>query len=143
MFLITIGIVIYISFLFSVFQKMTPSIQLKRTEIIRWFIILNIIGWIGFTVGTNILTIKMVLDKQVSLMHNWHLFLVDSFILFTILPICFWNGFKIVTIIHAVGTHQMECETIYFNLQRGCCYYHFGKIGLSFYLYRIVSDYDI
>lgn len=91
--LITIGIVIYISFLFSVFQKMTPSIH-KENRDIRWFIILNIIGWIGFTVGTNILTIKMVLDKQVSLMHNWHLFLVDSFILFTILPICFGMGLR-------------------------------------------------
>jgi hypothetical protein len=91
--LIAMGIYDYIIFLISIVGSMQPSL-FKTNRDIRVFLIMNIIGWVVYAVGSLILTIYMMASHEVSLIHNWHIFLVDFFILFSVFPICFGVGLR-------------------------------------------------
>lgn len=90
---VCVGIFLYLRFLFTVIKNMEPA-KISPNRDIRVFLIMNVIGWIVFAVGSTILLGVMVYTEDVSLMQNWHVFLVDFFLLFTVFPICIGVGLR-------------------------------------------------
>ncbi len=91
--LVCLGIFLYLWFLIIVIKKMEPAKESPNRDI-RVFLIMNVIGWIVFSIGSTVLLGAMVITEETSLMHNWHVFLVDFFILFTVFPICVGVGLR-------------------------------------------------
>ncbi len=87
------GIALYLWFLFSVIRKLKPTMG-KQNRDIRFFLVLNVLGWTFFGLGSTALTLFMVNNQEVSMLHNWHLFTVDIFIHFTIFSICAAVGLR-------------------------------------------------
>ncbi len=87
------GIALYLWFLFSVIRQLKPMTGSPNRDI-RFFLILNILGWIIFGLGSTALTLFMVNNQEASLLHNWHLFTADIFIHFTIFSICVAVGLR-------------------------------------------------
>ena len=90
---VCVGIILYLRFLLTVIKNMEPATMSPNRDI-RVFLIMNVIGWVVFAVGSTVLLFIMVFAEDVSLMHNWHVFLVDFFILFTVFPICVGVGLR-------------------------------------------------
>lgn len=90
---VCVGIVLYLRFLFTVINNM-ERVKMSPNRNIRVLLMMNVIGWTVFAIGSTILLFTMVLTEGVSLMQNWHVFLVDFFILFTVFPICIGIGLR-------------------------------------------------
>ncbi|MBT3478313.1 MAG: hypothetical protein HOA15_03665 [Candidatus Marinimicrobia bacterium] len=85
--LVLSGIILYLVFLYNIIQNIKPSFITPNRDI-RIFLMMNIFGWLIYGVGNQILLINMVINHDISILHNWHLFLTDIFIHFTIFSIC-------------------------------------------------------
>ncbi len=116
--LIAMGIFVYILFLISIVRSIKPSL-FKTNRDIRIFLIMNIIGWAVYASGSLILTIYMMVSREVSLIHNWHLFLVDFFILFSVFPICFGVGLRALPLflrLPSIKWNVKKFSLIYFSV---------------------------
>ncbi|MBT7556807.1 hypothetical protein HN615_07765 [Candidatus Woesearchaeota archaeon] len=114
--LISLGILFFIQFLSSVVRKMKPDLSDKNRDI-RVFLFMNIIGWVVYAIGAFILLIIMYVDGEASLIHHWHLFLVDFFILFSVFPICFGVGLRALPLfmrLTSIKWNVMKFSKVYF-----------------------------
>jgi len=107
--LVLLSIILYMWFLFSIVSIMKPELASPNRDI-RYFLIMNILGWIIYGLGTVILLTTMVLNHHISLNHEYHLFLVDLFIHFTIFPICIGVGLRVIPLFLRLKTIQWDVK---------------------------------
>ena len=91
--LVFLAIIIYILFLLSIVFHTSPIIKVPNRDI-RYFLIMNIFGWIIYGLANVILLSTMVNNGQIFLPRGINLLLVDLFIHFTIFPICIAIGLR-------------------------------------------------
>jgi len=120
--LVLIGIGLYLSFLYKVIRNIKPSLASPNRDI-RNFLIMNVIGWIVYGVGTVVLLTIMVINHDTSLLHNWHLFLADVFIHFTIFSICIAVGLRALPLF-------LRLPSIKWNVKRFSILYLFSILSI-------------
>ncbi|MBL7014458.1 MAG: hypothetical protein ISR83_08555 [Candidatus Marinimicrobia bacterium] len=128
---IFIGILIYLSIVLQIANGMKNQLK-DPTKDIRLLFIIMILGWILYGSAHFILSAILHINSQTILLPNWNLFMVDIFIYWIILPICFGVGLRAIPLFMRLPSIQWN--TLYFSkIYFAVVLIYFGlKLGYQF-----------
>jgi len=121
---ILIGIGIYLSLIISIAISMKGQIKNPSRDIRLLFIIM-IFGWILYGTSQFFLSMILYMNNQTILLPNWNLFMVEIFIYWIILPICFGVGLRAIPLfmrLPSIRWNTLLFSKIYF----GTILFYFG-----------------
>lgn len=133
-FLIALGILTYLSIFVQIAYFMRKQ-NLSSVRDIRIFMLTMIFGWLIFGLTQFILSVQMLYNNQSILLPHWNIFIVDVFIFWIIIPICFGVGIRALPLfmrLPAIRWNTLNYSKIYL-----------GIVTLYFclkYMYHVLDD---
>lgn len=92
---VLMSIMLYVRLLLSILLSKKSDERFPKKDI-KYFVLMSVFGWVIYGSGAVFLSSKMFLTKQIFFDYNSNILLTDLFINFTIIPICFGIGSRVI-----------------------------------------------